>query len=365
MLLTKGLRLSEKWYQRGLWLIALIFAAFLIGLGSLVVGDLPRVERPVDAEQFMDRGRLVAERAPIRSDRDQLRDLEDSRTRADQALEHARAATQSERDSFNTWIATRSATQQNSQNPEVLQRTHALDLLKAAERTQEQQVEALETRQTSLEQDRAAHERTLQQITEAGQSGYNRAIQRMELRVFGMRLLLTLPLLALAVWLFVKRRKGPRWPFVWGFVFFALFTFFVELVPYMPSYGGYLRYLVGLGLTVWAGNYAINGLRRYLDAQKAAEQRPEEERRKDLGYEMAQMRLARKICPACERPLDVADPTNNFCMNCGLLVFAPCPRCTTRQTTFSHFCRACGLVKLSVPPEEPLPPPPLTPAHPA
>lgn len=40
--MSKALRLSEKWFQRGLWLVALVFAAFLIGLGSTVVGDLPQ-----------------------------------------------------------------------------------------------------------------------------------------------------------------------------------------------------------------------------------------------------------------------------------------------------------------------------------
>lgn len=358
--MNKGLRLSEKWFQRGLWLIAVIFAAFLIGLGSLVVSDLPRVEKPVDAEEFMDQARLRPERAAVKADESQLEDLNDALTRAHQDTDHARAATQSERESFDAWIATRSATQQQSQNPEVLARTHKLDALKAAERDYERKAEALETQQTNLQQDRAAHEKTAQSIMNAGQNGYDHAVSRMELRVFGLRLLLTLPLLALAVWLFVKRRKGPRWPFVWGFIFFALFTFFFELVPYLPSYGGYFRYLVGLGLTVWAGNYAISALRKYLDTQKTAEQRPEEERRKDLGYETAQMRLARRICPACERPLDTADASNNFCMNCGLLVYEECPRCATRQTTFSHFCRACGLQKHTAAPEERMPPAPLS-----
>lgn len=43
--MSKALRLSEKWFQRGLWLVAVVFAGFLIGLGGSVVGDLPQVEQ--------------------------------------------------------------------------------------------------------------------------------------------------------------------------------------------------------------------------------------------------------------------------------------------------------------------------------
>lgn len=363
--MTKGLRLSEKWFQRGLWLIALLFAAFLIGLGSLVVGDLPRVEKPIDAEAFMDQARLRPERAAIQADEDKLSAIGDARQRQQDAVNRAQAATQGEKDSFDTWIATRSATQQNSQNPEVLARTRKLEALQTAQREEEKKIEALDSQVTDINQDKDAHDKVRQQLEDAGQTGYTKALRRNELRVFGLRLLLTLPLLALAVWLFLNKRKGPRWPFVWGFIFFALFTFFFELVPYLPSYGGYLRYIVGLLLTVWGGNYAITALRKYLDAQKAAEQKPEVERRQELGYEQAQMRLARHICPACERPLDTADLTNNFCMNCGLLVYEPCPRCATRQTTFSHFCRACGLQKHTAPLEETVTPAPLSPPQPA
>jgi len=58
--MSKALRLSEKWFQRGLWLVALVFASFLIGLGSTVVGDLPRVEHRLALDDFMDRAAAQA-----------------------------------------------------------------------------------------------------------------------------------------------------------------------------------------------------------------------------------------------------------------------------------------------------------------
>ena len=41
--MSKSLRWSEVWFRRGLWLVAVVFASFLIGLGSTVLGDLPQV----------------------------------------------------------------------------------------------------------------------------------------------------------------------------------------------------------------------------------------------------------------------------------------------------------------------------------
>jgi hypothetical protein len=52
--MTKSLRLSEKWFNRGLWLIALVLAGFLIGLGNVIVGDLPQVDRAISRETFID-----------------------------------------------------------------------------------------------------------------------------------------------------------------------------------------------------------------------------------------------------------------------------------------------------------------------
>jgi predicted RNA-binding Zn-ribbon protein involved in translation (DUF1610 family) len=145
-----------------------------------------------------------------------------------------------------------------------------------------------------------------------------------------------------AAWLFVKKRKGTYWPFVWGFIFFALFAFFVELVPYLPSYGGYVRYVVGILATVLVGRYAIVALNRYLARQKLAEQQPDQVRREELSYDTALTRLGKGVCPGCERPVDLKNNEIDFCPHCGIGLFDHCGQCETRKSAFSKFCHACG-----------------------
>ena len=345
--MNKESRLSEKWFQRGLWLIALVFAGFMVGLGRLVVGDLPLVEKPVNAESFMDRDQLLKTRAQLHADETALKRNQDELDRVNLAVQKARDETNSAHETFNNWIATRSTTQQSSQDAEVVKRTKELDVLQARERSIEEQQENLEQERLTLQQSNTEHKSQEQSVEDAGRVGYDRAVRKLELRVFLLRLSITLPLLLLSAFLFFKARKSAYWPFVWGFIFFSLFDFFVELVPYLPSYGGYVRYIVGIVLTVFAGVYAIRSLHRYLEQQKAAEEKPEEQRRKDLGYDVALARLAKKVCPGCERPFETGDPLNNFCMHCGLLVFHDCSACNVRQTVFTHFCRSCGAAQRS------------------
>ena len=173
-----------------------------------------------------------------------------------------------------------------------------------------------------------------------------------ELRVFLFRLALTLPLLAVAGWLFAQKRQGTWWPFVWGFIFFALFAFFVELVPYLPDYGGYVRYIVGIVVTVLLGRYAIIALNRYLEKQKLREAMPEVQRREELGYDVALERLSKSVCPGCERPVDLKNNEIDFCPHCGIGLFDHCGNCHTRKSAFSRFCHSCGASKKEVKPRQ-------------
>lgn len=340
--MSKSLRLSEKWFRRGLWLVAFLFAWFLIGLGSTLVGDLPHVEHRQSMDDFMDPQRTPALRQTLQA---AGRAADDAQAALEQAqLRHqtAQASNRAARETFSNWLATRQVTQKPEQDTELVTRTRELDTLRQAERdalaaVERQQQAALDARQA---QDRARDE--LRSLEDAARDDYEAALRAQELRVFGYRLALTLPLLAVAGWLFKRHRQGPSWPFVWGFIFFALFAFFVELVPYLPSYGGYVRYIVGIVLTVVGGRYAIQALQRYLERQKQVEALPDNQRRQGMDYDLAQARLVKNVCPGCERPVDLKDGKTDFCPHCGLCLFDHCGACKTRKSAFARYCFACG-----------------------
>ena len=153
----------------------------------------------------------------------------------------AQADSAAARETFNNWLSTRRATQladqdqDQDQDPELIARNRALDAFKDKERAAGAAVEAQQQAGLDARQTATRERRKLAEMEKAAQQQLNAEYRRVDLRVFLYRLALTLPLLAIAGWLFVKKRKTIYWPFVWGFIIFALFAFFVELVPYLPS----------------------------------------------------------------------------------------------------------------------------------
>ena len=340
--MSKSLRLSEKWFRRGLWLVALAFASFLIGLGGAIVDDLPRVERALELDDFIDRPAAEPLRSTIKAS--EAAELQATRELEQVRLQQsaARQASANARETFGNWIATRRATAQPDQDTELIARTKALDAFKQ----KEDEVQRLVNAQQQVVLDaRHAEQRAreaLSLLERDAREKLDAEYRRVELRVFAYRLALTLPLLVVAGWLFAKKRKSTYWPFVWGFIFFALFAFFVELVPYLPSYGGYVRYVVGIVVTVLVGRYAIVALNAYLARQKLAEQQPDQVRREELSYDVALARLGKGVCPGCERPVDLKNDEIDFCPHCGIGLFDHCGQCETRKSAFSKFCHACG-----------------------
>jgi hypothetical protein len=339
--MNTAIRLSEKWFIRALWLIAFVFAFFLIGLGNAVVGDLPQVEAELSLEQYLDAGA-----SPLEAQRDAAATARlEAQSQLDQAeLKRQGAAKDYEaaRATFENWVSTRTATGRPEQDAELKSRTQALDALKAAETQATRAAEAQRQIMLDASQAESRAQSALEPYRRNAEARLYEAQQAAELRVFLYRLAVTLPLLAIAGWLFARQRKSRWWPFVWGFIFFALFAFFVELVPYLPSYGGYVRYGVGIVVTLLVGRWAITALNTYLERQRAIEAQPDTARRQDLGYDQALARLSKGVCAGCERPVDLKNPDIDFCPHCGIGLFEACHACGSRKGSFSPFCHRCG-----------------------
>jgi hypothetical protein len=162
--MSKALRLSEKWFRRGLWLVAFVFAGFLIGLGGTLVGDLPKVEKRLEIDDFLDRAAADRLREGIKRSQ---RAAGDAQSALEQArLKHrvAQSDTQSARETFNNWLATLRATQLSDQDPELVARSKALDGLRQAERDAQSRVEQQEQLALNGRQGQAKAHQELQEL---------------------------------------------------------------------------------------------------------------------------------------------------------------------------------------------------------
>ena len=341
--MAKSTRRPQKIFAIVMWVLSIIFAGFLIGLGSLIIRDIPRVDQSISVETFVDQAQMTQLRG-------QERDLNRQTTPLQRALEDSVEAQVSAEGNYNAakarfdnWIATRTATESSATNPEVLTRTEELEVLSARARAAERAVEAAQTKQREQNRSVSDIRSDINQLRTDARPAYNKARRAQDLRVFGFRLMLTLPLLLIAAWMLMKRRASAYWPLYRGFVMFAGFAFFVELVPYLPSYGGYIRFIVGIFLVLVAGYFLIKQMRKYLERKLEEEARSEADRRKSIDYETALKKIAAKSCPGCDRSIVTRDGVHSdYCVHCGIHLQRECPTCETRNVTFHRFCLSCG-----------------------
>jgi len=341
--MSKSARRPQQLFSVVMWILSIIFAGFLIGFGSLIIRDLPRVDKSVSVEQFMDQGEITRLKTAENQQSRLIRTIERNIEDASSTLQSARNDYNSAKTSLDNWLSTRTATESSAQNPEVIRRTRSVEDLQKKSRDALRQVEDLNGQLTEAE--RAKRDINVQRndLRSAARPEYRRAQNAQELRVFLYRLALTLPLLLIGGWLLAKKRESAYWPLFRGFVLFALFAFFVELVPYLPSYGGYVRFAVGIILVAVAGHFLIRGMRRYLERKKVEESRSESERRGAIEYETALKKISAKTCPGCDRSIITREGVDtDFCVHCGIRLQEKCGACDHRNISFHRFCLSCG-----------------------
>ena len=139
----KVLRVPEKLFSVVMWIVSLVFAGFLMGLGQLVIGDLPLATAPVTIEQFIDPQQLAmvtAERAALDAKGEALTPRSDA---VELRTQTARREYDAAKQQYDNWLSTRVATTDPAQDPEVVERTRTLDTLSAAVREAQKGDEAI------------------------------------------------------------------------------------------------------------------------------------------------------------------------------------------------------------------------------
>jgi hypothetical protein len=154
----------ERLVRLGQWLIALLFAYFLIQVGGSLIADLPLLSQRPQQERFLDParvGQLQRQQQPLQQRRDQLQE-EIQRHTERQLL--AGQAVEREKTSFETWRAARSATEQSQQNPEVIARARQLDRLLQQQQQLSDEGSRLEAQLQGAQKDLLPIEEQLEQL---------------------------------------------------------------------------------------------------------------------------------------------------------------------------------------------------------
>ena len=337
--------------------ISATLCMFLILLSGRIIDDLDNTTKRPSPKDFENRILLEELLAKIQNYDSELLTLHSKQETIDQTIATAQSNYDSEKQSFDNWLATRKTLGSPVEDVEVVKRAEKLDeFLKVREEWRlalnelKDEIEAIRTEQSEVKKEIYKEE-------SRAEKQYLKELKWYDLKVFLIRLLFVAPVLALGLFFFIKRRKSKFWPLYFGFTLFSLYAFFFGLVPYLPSYGGYVRYIVGIALSGGIGYYAIKRIRTFIENKKAELQTSTEERAKKVHTETAEKALQNHFCPSCGKDFIMKNwefphakdlPSNayklvtSFCRHCGLELFKNCENCDHKNFAHLPYCSSCG-----------------------
>lgn len=345
----------EKTVRYVYYFISGIFCLFLILLSSRILDDLGSSVAYPEITAFENKT-LIDSLSLIRDSLNaQVESYNAKAAQLTKASDLAKANYESAKESFDNWLEARKILDEPSKDREVIAKTEALDgyhkIQQDWNRAYAKIQDTLDTYNNALYNidNELAEERN-----RAGQL-FSKAVQRYELHVFLIRLLFILPILFIGIYFYVRHRRHKYWPLFIGFTLFSVYAFFVGLVPYLPSYGGYVRYSVGVLLSAAGGYYVINNIRTYLESRKQEMQKSTEERSRKVESDIVFKAYDQHLCPSCGKDFiykswasvkqNVNDSTmivSNFCRQCGFELYKNCPNCGEKHFAHLPFCSNCG-----------------------
>lgn len=337
--------------------ISSLLCLFLILLSNNIIDDLADTTTMPSFENFEDRSVLNNLDRDNENQNFELENLNSKRETIEKTITTARENYANEKQSFDNWLQTRKTLGSPDKDQEVIDRANKLDEYLKVEHDWRAQLNEVQIRIEAITKKQQEiyssidHERN-----EAGIK-FEKELKRYELKVFLIRLLFVAPVLALGIFFFVRYRKHKFWPLYFGFSLFSVYAFFFGLVPYLPSYGGYVRYSVGIALSAGLGYYAIKRIRLYIEQKQEELKTSTQERALKVHSATAEKALENHFCPSCgkdfilkkwEFPLTKSTEAEayklvtSFCRHCGLELFKNCGNCGNHNFAHLPFCSSCG-----------------------
>jgi len=339
------------------FLISFLLCLFLVLLSNIFMDDIDALIHEPSVMDFENKEKLALFDKDIETVEGVLKIVFEKKASIEKTIEAAKLNYENEKASFDNWILTRKTLGTPDKDVEVTDRARKLDEYYSIEQAWRVKLGAVEDEESELNKQKYVIEEKIQGEKNLASEIYNQKYKYYELKVFLIRLIFVIPVLVIGVYLFIKYRSSKFAPIFNGFSFFSIYIFFVGLVPYMPSYGGYIRYTVGVFLTIGMGYYAIKYFRKYLDKINNELKSSSEDRAKKLANDTVIKSFENHVCPSCGKDFifkgwdktsnkitdsDIFAGVTDFCRYCGLVLFNKCAKCGTKNFAHIPFCSNCG-----------------------
>lgn len=339
------------------YIIAIVLCGFLISLSGKLIDDVDEWKEKPSVEEFQNTELLETKESEIEKIDVKIELKREKKSSVVNTIKVVNNNYNNAKKSFENWLEARKTVGSPNEDKEVLSRANELDKYYKTQQEWKKELSVISSEIQILTKEKNEINKIIAKEEDRSSKEREKAMRKYELKVFLIRLLFILPILLLGIFFIIKFRKHKYWPLFLGFVLFSFYAFFFGLVPYLPSYGGYIRYTVGIILSVVLGIYAINKIKKFIEQKKNELQASTTERAKKVQTETAEKALDDHMCPSCGKDFIVKkwdksagkkDKTEtygivtNFCRFCGLELFKKCNKCDSENFAHLPFCSNCG-----------------------
>jgi len=337
--------------------ISIILCVFLILLSNRIIGDLDNTTNSPYQTDFENKNVLAELDKNIEVQNAELDNLYSKQGTIEKTIATAKDNYANEKQSFDNWLETRKTLGSPDKDKEVISRAKKLDEFYKVEQEWRAELNTLQTQINEVQNKKQEIQQSIDKEQDVAYAKYAKALKKYDLKVFIIRLIFVAPILALGIFFFIRFRRHKFYPLFFAFTLFSLYAFFFGLVPYLPSYGGYVRYSVGIVLTAGLGYYAIKRIRQFIEQKQAELKISTQERAKKIQTTVAEKALENHFCPSCGKDFlirkwelpakktveeDIYKYVTTFCRHCGMELFKQCDNCGTKNFAHLPFCSQCG-----------------------